>query len=94
MNIKILTTGENQKEYRLQVKTPSGILHLKIRRDHPVFSTAAEYETWLLGKIGEEIAKAENAPQVSKSVLAGLVGQTVTVTIPASQGTATPYRLP
>ena len=94
MDIEILTTGENEKEYRLQVKTPTGIVHLKIRKDHGKdhgqLTTASSFSSWLIKRIGEELAKAQNTPPVTPGVLAGLVGQTVSVTIPSSQGTASP----
>ena len=86
MDIEILTTGENEKEYRLQVKTPTGIVHVKIRKDHGQLATASLFESWLLKRIGEELAKAQNTPPVAPGVLAGLVGQTVSVTTPALQG--------
>ena len=90
MDIEILTTGENEKEYRLQVKTPTGIVHLKIRKDHGQLATASAFTSWLLKRIGEELAKAQNTPPVAPGVLEGLVGQTIAITIPASQGTASP----
>ena len=85
MDITILTTGENHKEYRVQIQTSTGHKHhLKINKPHPTNLTSAEFQAWLLDQIGNQLAALSTATVDTDTVLNTLVGQTVSVTLPTS----------
>ena len=85
MDITILTTGENHKEFRIQVQTSEGAKHhLTIKKPHPDNLTAAQFQTWLMEQIGKELSALSKQALISDTVLTSLVGQTVPITLPSS----------
>ena len=85
MDIIILTTGENHKEFRVQIQTSTGVKHhLKISKPCPANLTAAQFQTWFVDQIGFQLAALSAQSSVTDTVLNTLVGQTVSVSLPTA----------
>lgn len=85
MDVTILTTGENHKEFRVQIQTSTGVKHhLKISKPHPANLTAAQFQAWFLDQIGIQLAALSTQASVTDTTLNTLVGQTVSVTLPTA----------